>query len=409
MFFLPSRLVFLLVTVTTFAHALPDIQRRATGDSTCGNTMCVAATVNGSTTSYVLSSLGSEQAGWMAIGFGTQMANTPMVIMWMNSDGTVTLSQRKAPSEVMPTVDSNPARTASLDNELSVLSSSKPSFAFTIPSNSDTTQSLIYAFGTTNPGSSSVSATLRQHSDYGAIQLDLTKDLSSSTGTGTGTGTGSSPSTGVVGIPLLPYQKMIIAHAIFCAVGFLLFLPAGALLARYLRTFIPGKVWFNGHAILQFFIAGPTIFIGIMLGIAAVANAGAVHLDDDHKRWGIGIFVLYIVQCLLGAFIHYVKKKDRIRRPPQNYFHAIFGILIIALALYQVRSGYNSEWPMTTGRGSLPPGVDVVFWVWVILLPVLYGLGLVLLPRQYRQEKTAVRDNLKRQYDVNAFNMKPRS
>jgi len=401
MFFLFSRLVFLLVA--TLVHALPDIQRRATGGTACGNTMCVAATVNGSTTSYVLSSLGSEQAGWMAIGFGTQMANTPMVIMWMNSDGTITLSQRKASSEVMPTVDSNPPRTASLDNGLSVLSSSKPSFAFTIPSNSDTTQSLIYAFGTTNPGSSSVSATLLEHSDYGAIQIDLTQDISSSTGTG------SSPSTGVVGIPLLPYQKMIIAHAIFCTVGLLLFLPAGALLARYLRTFVPGPVWFNGHAILQFFIAGPTIFIGVMLGIAAVANAGAMHLDDDHKRWGIGIFVLYIVQCLLGAFIHYVKKKDRIRRPPQNYFHAIFGILIIALALYQVRSGYNVEWPMTTGRGSLPPGVDVLFWVWVILLPVLYGVGLVLLPKQYRQEKNAARDNLKRQYDANAYSMKPRS
>lgn len=93
---------------------------------------------------------------------------------------------------------------------------------------------------------------------------------------------------------------MIIAHAIFCSVGFLLFLPAGALLARYLRTFIPGHVWFKGHAILQLFIgkhsspvpnvvadvdsaAGPTIFIGVILGVAAVANAGALHLDDDHK------------------------------------------------------------------------------------------------------------------------------
>lgn len=94
---------------------------------------------------------------------------------------------------------------------------------------------------------------------------------------------------------------MIIAHAIFCTLGFLLFLPAGALLARYLRTFIPGPIWFRGHAILQFFIgkprhflnplakrlcisaAAPTIFIGIMLGVGAVASAHAAHLDDDHK------------------------------------------------------------------------------------------------------------------------------
>ena len=77
--------------------------------------------------------------------------------------------------------------------------------------------------------------------------------------------------------------------------------------------------------------------------------------------------MLYIVQCLLGAFIHYVKKKDRVRRPPQNYFHAIFGLLIIALALFQVHSGYDDEWPSTTGRDQLSPGVNVFFWVWAVV------------------------------------------
>jgi hypothetical protein len=41
------------------------------------------------------------------------MANTPMVIMWPNADGTITLSQRRTPAEVMPVVDSNPPRVAS--------------------------------------------------------------------------------------------------------------------------------------------------------------------------------------------------------------------------------------------------------------------------------------------------------
>jgi len=93
---------------------------------------------------------------------------------------------------------------------------------------------------------------------------------------------------------------MIVAHAIFCTIGFLLILPAGVLLARYGRTTI-GPAWFKGHAALQFFIgkhtsyfliwklkssaAGPTIFIGVMLGIAAVGKAGAMHLDDNHKVW----------------------------------------------------------------------------------------------------------------------------
>jgi len=32
-----------------------------------------------------------------------------------------------------------------------------------------------------------------------------------------------------------------------------------------------------------FFTAGPTIIIGIALGISSVNQAGALHLNDDHK------------------------------------------------------------------------------------------------------------------------------
>jgi len=265
-----------------------------------------------------------------------------------------------------------------------VLSSSSPTFAFTIPSNSDTTQSLVYAIGSTNPSSSSASATLIQHFDSGSIQIDLSKDLTSSSGYDSPNPTGKTAS-GVSSIPLQPYQQMIIAHAIFCSIGFLLVLPAGVLLARYGRTTI-GPVWFKGHASLQFFIAGPIIFIGVMLGFAAVGKAGAVHLDDNHKRWGIVIFVLYVLQCLLGAFIHYVKKKDRLRRPPQNYLHVVFGLVIISLAFYQVHTGFDFEWPTTTGRDPLPAGVNVFFFIWLAVLPLLYLFGLRQLPKQYKNE-----------------------
>lgn len=52
-------------------------------------------------------------------GFGSHMAGSPMVIMWSNSDGTITLSQRSASSEVQPKLDSNPPRVASLLTNLS--------------------------------------------------------------------------------------------------------------------------------------------------------------------------------------------------------------------------------------------------------------------------------------------------
>jgi hypothetical protein len=156
--------------------------------------------------------------------------------------------------------------------------------------NSDTLQDVIWAFGTTAPSSPSPDVALQQHLASGTLQLDLTK---------TGSGSASAgPSSTSSGIPLLYYQKLIVAHAILCVVGFLAILPAGALLARYLRTRSPA--WFKGHEVLQAFIgklivdimllqdimisiAGPFIIAGVSLGIQAVNEARSGHVDDTHK------------------------------------------------------------------------------------------------------------------------------
>ena len=141
--------------------------------------------------------------------------------------------------------------------------------------------------------------------------------------------------------------------------------------------------------------------------------------------------MLYLAQCGLGAFIHFIKKKDRVRRPPQNYIHAVFGLLIIALALYQVHTGYDHEWDSTTGRDPAPDGVGIFFWVWVVvrglplallrdrqhclqsplervqLLAVAYAAGLSLLPKQYRQESNGSMRSLPSDEDRN-INLKER-
>lgn len=62
-------------------------------------------------------------------GFGTQMENSPMVVMWPNSDSSITLSQRSASGEVMPTVVSNPPRVATLSTALSTVGLHVPQIA----------------------------------------------------------------------------------------------------------------------------------------------------------------------------------------------------------------------------------------------------------------------------------------
>ncbi|KAJ7049971.1 CBD9-like protein [Mycena amicta] len=384
--------------------------RDATGDNKCSSYMCVAAVLNGSTVQYTLSGTGKATPGWMGVGFGRQMSNTPMVIMWGNSDGTITISQRKAPGEVMPTVDSSPPRVATSSTALST-TSGNGAFVFTVDSDGSTTQPIIFAFGTKNPGDSSKDATLIQHTDYGLGQLNLQKSLSgTSTTTGSGSSsTGSSDSDGnqdtggaTDDIPLTPYQRMIIAHAVFCVVGFALFLPIGALVARYLRTF--SSAWYTAHWIAQFALAGSTILAGVILGFKAASYDGSISYQilDDHKKTGIVLFALYFAQCVLGAIIHWVKPKRALHRPPQNYLHAILGLAIIALSLYQIRTGIKREW-LYTGLGALPSGVYTLWIVWCVALPVLYAIGLMFLRKQYRQEEAA-RKGWTDEYDMGKAN-----
>ncbi|KAI0338198.1 CBD9-like protein [Trametopsis cervina] len=377
------------------------------GGVVCTDLMCIGGLVNGTSIQYTLQSLGRAQLGWIAMGFGTQMANTPMVIMWPNSDGSITLSQRHAPAEVMPTVDSAPPRTASLQTSSSVTTGTNPKYVFTIDSDGANQKSIIWAFGGTNPGDSAADATLLQHLESGPTQIDLSGALASDSKDPTNpvstiaqsTSSGGASSSGnqtagndapvFAGIPLLPYERYIVAHALISMLGFLVFLPLGAIVARWARTF--SGVWFTLHWIIQFCFALPLIVTGFALGVTAVKMNGVPQLGDTHMKWGVALFVLYFVQISLGAVIHFVKPTPsyrlRIRgRTLQNYFHAILGLLIIGIAFYQVRTGFRVEWPLYTGRGKVANGANIVWIIWLVLVPAVYFGGLVFLQRQYRQE-----------------------
>ncbi|KAF7970590.1 hypothetical protein HWV62_23597 [Athelia sp. TMB] len=307
-----------------------------TGNAKCVNYMCISATVfPNSTTQYNLSSTGSKTVGWMAMGFGSTMANSPMVIIWPNSDGRATLSQRMASGEFTPTVDSSPAREASLDFGLSNASHC----------------AIIWAFSTAAPDESSPYATIQQHIGAGTFNLNLTAPLSSSGSIPTassGSGETSAQES---------HDRMIVAHGIMCTVGFLGLLPLGALLARWLRTFTTW--WFAGHWFVQTMLSGPVIIAGVVLGILTVNGSGGMHLDDIHKKLGIALFALYFAQLMLGALIHFVKPRSFTGRPPQNYAHAILGLTIIGLSYWQVGTGYATEYPEWTGK-TVPVGVAVV-------------------------------------------------
>ncbi|KAJ7510814.1 hypothetical protein B0H11DRAFT_1845525 [Mycena galericulata] len=179
------------------------------------------------------------------------------------------------------------------------------------------------------------------------------------------------------------FQRLVIAHGVISVVGFAVGLPAGVILARYLRTFRPW--WYTGHWFVQFGTSGPIILVGLALGYTAHLYKGAPSCFE-HWTWGSMIFGLYLAQCALGAFIHYIKPKKSRQRPPQNYLHALLGIVVIGLGMYQIRTGYDSEWPRYVERGRLPGGVNTLWIVWSVMLVVIYAAGMWFIPRQYRQE-----------------------
>jgi hypothetical protein len=84
------------------------------------------------------------------------------------------------------------------------------------------------------------------------------------------------------------------------------------------------------------------------------------------KRLGLILFILYIIQVIIGNLIHRFKPRSSLRRrPAQNYFHAFLGIVIIGTSFYQVHTGYKDEYPVATGQDPLPKTADIIFYVWL--------------------------------------------
>ncbi|KAF5336249.1 hypothetical protein D9758_014359 [Tetrapyrgos nigripes] len=192
-------------------------------------------------------------------------------------------------------------------------------------------------------------------------------------------------------LPLFPTEVLARNHAILCTVGFLILLPLGTLLARYARTFT--NRWFFGHAIIQLFLSGPVIFAGWHYGWKAADELELGHFEDPHTKMGLALLILYVIQLVWGLFIHFVKTPSPFgpgTRPPQNYFHAFLGLVILILAQEQVHYGLWTEWPTTTGNIHTVPQSAKHAWIaLVVVFWVLYIAGLALVPRQFGQESRA--------------------
>lgn len=182
------------------------------------------------------------------------------------------------------------------------------------------------------------------------------------------------------------FKKDASAHGLLAGLSFMVILPTGILVARYLRTFT--NRWYHAHWIINLALGFPLILAAWAMG----RNAHSF-VDGDsrtpHGKRGLIIIGLYIAQLGLGLFIHYIRIPFPAfgHRPPQNFFHAVQGLVILGLANYQIYDGlYHKGSFLAQGvRQSAKhawQALGIIFWV-------LYAGGLVLLRRQYMQERRA--------------------
>ncbi|ESK89402.1 hypothetical protein Moror_16177 [Moniliophthora roreri MCA 2997] len=192
-----------------------------------------------------------------------------------------------------------------------------------------------------------------------------------------------------VSFPLFPLEIQARNHAILCTTGFLILLPLGVLVARYMRSFT--NRWFPVHAVWQLLVAGPVILTGWYYGWKSAEQMGLGHFIDPHQRMGLALLILYVTQLILGAIIHWIKTPNPFggtgTRPPQNYFHGFLGLAIFILAASQVHYGLYIEWDLLSGGlHHVPDSAKNAWLALVIVFWALYFLGLGLLPRQFRKE-----------------------
>ncbi|CDZ97732.1 Predicted membrane protein, contains DoH and Cytochrome b-561/ferric reductase transmembrane domains [Phaffia rhodozyma] len=393
-----------------------------TGDQFCNDVICVEAIKSSTKTTYTLkrsSDAIKDEAGfgWIAIGFGTTMANSPMVIAWPNTEtNSVTISSRQANSHVQPSVlqstDAGFIQTnATLQRQQTKVNGSDTVIVFSVPDTGDRdVRDIIWAYSSVNPDSTLSSASLAQHDSFDTDSLNLAQVVSSpTTSTASSTeavataikGTGLPAKTTASLTPLSstkasassvanrvkPFnkrQKLLITHGTLGGVAMMVFVPLGVLVARLLRVFYPW--WIQAHWIIHITMSAPLLIAAIAISIhTTTVNIGNDHFFSTHRQLGLTVFIIFWLQIILGAFIHWRQpssaKKIR-RKSIYNWFHPFLGVTILILGWATVWTGFG-EWDDYNVGRHVGWGVKGAWVGLVVLFALAYLIGLLLLRRQF--------------------------
>ncbi|KAI9356276.1 hypothetical protein DFJ73DRAFT_916137 [Zopfochytrium polystomum] len=331
------------------------------------SSFCVSARRDASseTITYVLQ---SSLPGWVGIGVGgSTMASTTIYVAYPDNKGGVTVSQRKTPGHIQPTLDTQdftPVRISQLPPWATPLPGSVITAAFnrsTVPSVAgraiSTTGATPHIYGVCDLSASdgSPSAQIQQHIVNGIFTLDL-----SALGQPASTGT-SAASSSILDPTTL---KTLHAALMFAAWGVLT--PAAVFVARHLKSRL-GHAWYVLHAS----VAGGAVLALTALALLFIELAhppGAPRtpfLGDDgaaganaHRPVGTVVaLVLLPVQVVLGLVANALFAPGRTAVPWWDRVHWWLGRATVLLAVAQMHLGILLLGGSTT--------VLVLYWVWI--------------------------------------------
>ncbi|KAI9207624.1 uncharacterized protein BJ171DRAFT_493258 [Polychytrium aggregatum] len=302
---------------------------------------------------------------WFGIGTGAQMSGSDMLIVWRNSDGSVTASHRTSTGHNTP-VETNPSAITVLTNQASSSPTPTGSFVVTVavPTTWASSSSFIMAaLVGAPPASKSTSASFQQHSSQTAVFLQL---LSSSNSF---TLNGNNPnSTGTVVTGAGSSGTWIIVHALIMGAAWVVVVPIGVFIAQFLKSSL-GSSWFTLHQVLMGGVTGLGSLVGFGIIFYSVQENGESHFSiasqGAHGIFGLVILGLMLVQIGFGVYIDKTFDVNRTRVPVRDKLHWHLGRLLFVAALVNVV------------LGCLLIQVSIVIWaliaVWVVAVILVFG------------------------------------
>ncbi|KAF9601064.1 hypothetical protein IFM89_015990 [Coptis chinensis] len=264
-------------------------------------------------------------SGWVGMGFSKDglMVGSSAMVGWVDSEGRASIKQYYlrgfTPADVLP--DKGELQLTKVPPAV-VLNGKTIYLAFQLKVHDLTkAQPILLSFGTKSP----VHNKLSIHDDETTILYDL------------------SAGTLIYSFNSIDLKKN---HGVLAITGFGVLLPAGAIVARYLRHRDP--LWIYLHASIQ--------FIGFVVGLSTVV-AGKVLYERTHVMLpvhrDIGLFIVAL--CILQTMAFFLRPdKDAKIRRCWNLYHNWLGRLVLFLAALNILlgievGGSGSTWKIGYG------------------------------------------------------------